>query len=91
MTMISCIGKAFEGATYEHPLFPGSQFPLLPARHVTTTKGTGLVHTAPAHGSDDFLVAVKYNLPVVCSCLLLLLLDFLLLYYFLITDKQVSL
>ena len=78
MSMICYTGKTFEGATYEHPLFPGSKFPLLPATHVTTTKGTGLVHTAPAHGSDDFLVAVKHNLPVVSSGSLLLLFHFLL-------------
>ena len=78
MSIICCIGKTFEDATYEHPLFPGSKFPLLPARHVITTKGTGLVHTAPAHGSEDFLVAVKYNLPVVSSGSFLLPFHFLL-------------
>lgn len=39
--------------------------PCLPAKHVTMDKGTGLVHTAPAHGHDDFLVALQYKLPVV--------------------------
>ncbi|MPC07444.1 Isoleucine--tRNA ligase, mitochondrial [Portunus trituberculatus] len=38
--------------------------PCLPASHVTMVKGTGLVHTAPAHGHDDFLVALQYKLPV---------------------------
>lgn len=27
--------------------------------------GTGLVHTAPAHGPEDFLLALEYNIPVV--------------------------
>ncbi|KAF0305297.1 Isoleucine--tRNA ligase, mitochondrial [Amphibalanus amphitrite] len=36
--------------------------PLLPADHVTVTKGTGLVHTAPAHGPEDFQVALKHKL-----------------------------
>lgn len=40
--------------------------PCLPAKHVTMAKGTGLVHTAPAHGHDDFLVALQYKLPVEC-------------------------
>ena len=43
----------------------GAPLPLLPADHVTVTKGTGLVHTAPAHGPDDFQVALKHKLPVV--------------------------
>ena len=29
------------------------------------TKGTGFVHTAPAHGQDDFLVALKHQMPIV--------------------------
>ena len=32
--------------------------------HVTTESGTGAVHTAPAHGQEDFLVSQKYHLPV---------------------------
>ncbi|KAI2654361.1 Isoleucine--tRNA ligase, mitochondrial [Labeo rohita] len=34
--------------------------------HVTMTKGTGLVHTAPAHGMEDYGVATHFNLPVEC-------------------------
>lgn len=33
--------------------------------HVTTDKGTGLVHTAPAYGHEDFLIALKHKLPIV--------------------------
>ena len=47
----------------------GAPLPLLPAEHVTVTKGTGLVHTAPAHGPDDFQVALKHKLPVVSRVL----------------------
>ena len=32
--------------------------------HVTTDAGTGAVHTAPAHGGDDFAVGKRYNIPV---------------------------
>lgn len=39
--------------------------PLLPAKHVSIKKGTGLVHTAPAHGPDDYLVALHHKLPIV--------------------------
>ncbi|NXS41104.1 SYIM protein, partial [Balaeniceps rex] len=37
-----------------HPTIPGRVSPLLPANHVTMAKGTGLVHTAPAHGMEDY-------------------------------------
>lgn len=50
---------------YCHPLQPLEFLPFLPSNHVTLGKGTGLVHTAPAHGPDDFLVALKHNIPVV--------------------------
>ncbi len=58
-------GRLLEGSTYEHPLLPGSEYRLLPAAHVSTEKGSGLVHTAPAHGREDFQVATKFGLPVV--------------------------
>lgn len=34
------------------------------ADHVTAEAGTGVVHTAPGHGADDFRVGVKYGLPI---------------------------
>ena len=39
------------------------QCPLLPGDHVTVDAGSGLVHTAPGHGVDDFNVGKKYKLP----------------------------
>ncbi|XP_037072285.1 isoleucine--tRNA ligase, mitochondrial-like [Pollicipes pollicipes] len=49
------------------PPVPGraaaATLPVLPAGHVTVW-GTGLVHTAPAHGPDDFQVALRHRLPV---------------------------
>ncbi|XP_072121179.1 isoleucine--tRNA ligase, mitochondrial [Mobula birostris] len=47
-----------------HPTIPGRQSRLLPANHVTMQKGTGLVHTAPAHGMDDYSVASQHELSV---------------------------
>ncbi|XP_060807153.1 isoleucine--tRNA ligase, mitochondrial [Amyelois transitella] len=41
--------------------------PFLEAEHVKDDKGTGLVHTAPAHGPEDFLVALKNNMTVECN------------------------
>ncbi|XP_015438949.1 PREDICTED: isoleucine--tRNA ligase, mitochondrial [Dufourea novaeangliae] len=57
-------GKELEGTTYFHP-FTEKRLPFLPARHVTMNLGTGLVHTAPAHGREDFLVALENNMSVV--------------------------
>jgi isoleucyl-tRNA synthetase len=37
---------------------------LLPADYVTLEQGTGLVHTAPGHGSDDYGLGKKYGLPI---------------------------
>ncbi|KAG2467604.1 SYIM protein, partial [Polypterus senegalus] len=58
-------GSDLEGGVCSHPLVPSKDSPLLPANHVTMVKGTGLVHTAPAHGMDDYSVASQFKLPVV--------------------------
>ncbi|XP_010877417.2 isoleucine--tRNA ligase, mitochondrial [Esox lucius] len=59
-------GAQLEGGVCCHPTIPGKDVPLLPANHVNMGKGTGLVHTAPAHGMEDFTVASDFNLPVEC-------------------------
>ncbi|XP_017331151.1 isoleucine--tRNA ligase, mitochondrial isoform X2 [Ictalurus punctatus] len=59
-------GADLEGGVCQHPTIPGKEVPLLPANHVTMAKGTGLVHTAPAHGMEDYSVASHFNLPVEC-------------------------
>ena len=41
--------------------------PLLPGLHVTSTAGTGLVHTAPQHGQDDFRVGLAHGLVKVAA------------------------
>ena len=45
---------------------PEKLFPFLPGEHVGSKQGTGLVHTAPALGQDDFKLAMKHNLPTKC-------------------------
>ena len=35
-------------------------------RHVTLEQGTGVVHTAPGHGHDDYLIGLEYGLEVYC-------------------------
>ncbi len=49
-----CLGTELSGCEYVHPLDPGTSRPCLHGDHVVMTSGTGLVHTAPAHGQDDF-------------------------------------
>jgi isoleucyl-tRNA synthetase len=58
-------GSSLEGATYIHPCRSDQVVPFLPAAHVTTSKGTGLVHTAPAHGPEDYLVALEHSVHIV--------------------------
>ncbi len=43
--------------------------PLLPGDHVTDDAGTGLVHTAPSHGDDDYAIGVKHGLPMTYNIL----------------------
>ncbi|MGR3275730.1 isoleucine--tRNA ligase [Acaryochloris marina NIES-2412] len=54
-------GKALEHSTYQHPLFE-RQGPLVLGDYVTTESGTGLVHTAPGHGQEDYQVGQQYGL-----------------------------
>ena len=56
-------GTALEFDTYTHPL-NGRICPVILGEHVTDTDGTGLVHTAPGHGEDDYNVGKKYNLEI---------------------------
>lgn len=51
--------------SYVHPISAVGGLPFLKGSHVTAKMGTGLVHTAPAHGFDDHLVALAAQLPVV--------------------------
>lgn len=60
-------GHKLEGVMCSHPWRgKGYDFdvPLLAGDHVTTETGTGLVHTAPGHGMEDFLVGKQYGLEI---------------------------
>ncbi len=54
-------GKALEHSTYRHPIFD-REGPLVMGDYVTTESGTGLVHTAPGHGQEDYQVGQQYGL-----------------------------
>jgi len=60
-------GTDLAGTVAAHPLRgQGYDYdvPLLPADYVTTDQGTGFVHTAPAHGEEDFALGREYGLEV---------------------------
>lgn len=58
-------GSELELKTYKHPLYDRTS-PIIVGEHVTDTDGTGLVHTAPGHGEDDYRVGKSYNLDILC-------------------------
>ncbi|MCL5261407.1 MAG: isoleucine--tRNA ligase [Gammaproteobacteria bacterium] len=59
------LGKDFAGQLLQHPFLTEKQVPVILGEHVTMDTGTGAVHTAPAHGADDYKIGVRYGLPIV--------------------------
>ncbi|MDQ7012651.1 MAG: isoleucine--tRNA ligase [Planctomycetota bacterium] len=72
-------GSALAGLHYRHPFVEAAPKPLgepdadtstcytvVEAEYVTLEDGTGLVHTAPGHGADDFQTGDRVGLPVYC-------------------------
>jgi isoleucyl-tRNA synthetase len=59
-------GAALDRATFQHPFLDRSVLGVN-ADYVTTDQGTGAVHTAPAHGADDFYTGVRYGLDPTCN------------------------
>ncbi|MBI3947789.1 MAG: isoleucine--tRNA ligase [Armatimonadetes bacterium] len=58
-------GASLEGLVFGHPLFDRDS-PLFTAAHVTMDAGTGVVHTAPGHGREDFELGQAHGLPALC-------------------------
>jgi isoleucyl-tRNA synthetase len=61
-------GKTFKGSEFEkenatHPFYERKSLLIL-GDHVSLEAGTGLVHTAPGHGQDDYIVGLQYGLAV---------------------------
>ncbi len=56
-------GRELEGLRFRHPLYARDSVGVL-ATYVTLDQGTGAVHTAPGHGSDDFATGVAYGLDI---------------------------
>ena len=64
--LLTLKGEELEGIVYRHPLLERRGQVVLGGDYITTETGTGLVHTAPGHGVDDFNTGKKYGLPVLC-------------------------
>ncbi|MBN4001025.1 isoleucine--tRNA ligase [Nostoc sp. LPT] len=57
-------GNDLEYTTYRHPLFDRESPIVVGGDYITTESGTGLVHTAPGHGQEDYIVGQRYGLPI---------------------------
>ncbi|MEH2338293.1 isoleucine--tRNA ligase [Nostoc sp.] len=57
-------GSDLEHTTYRHPLFDRESPIVVGGDYITTESGTGLVHTAPGHGQEDYIVGQRYGLPI---------------------------
>jgi isoleucyl-tRNA synthetase len=58
-------GKDLEGLVYVHPFIASRKGRIVLADYVSSEEGTGLVHTAPGHGQEDYLTGIKYKLDIV--------------------------
>lgn len=56
-------GRELEGLSAKHPFVQRESLFIL-GQHVTMEQGSGCVHTAPGHGQDDYIIGLKYDLPV---------------------------
>ncbi|MFK8242298.1 MULTISPECIES: isoleucine--tRNA ligase [unclassified Facklamia] len=56
-------GAQFDRLTAQHPFYDRASLVMV-GDHVTLDAGTGLVHTAPGHGEDDYQVGLRYNLDI---------------------------
>ncbi|HTA85611.1 MAG TPA: isoleucine--tRNA ligase [Silvibacterium sp.] len=59
-------GSRMERVTFQHPFLDRSVLGVV-ADYVTADQGTGAVHTAPAHGADDFYTGARYSLDQTCN------------------------
>ena len=59
--------EVFKDTILKHPL-NGQGYdhdvPMLPADYVTTDQGTGIVHIAPGHGAEDYVLGIAHGVPV---------------------------
>lgn len=58
------LGRALENCRYLHPVNGKECSVVIGGDYITTESGTGLVHTAPGHGQEDYITGLKYGLPI---------------------------
>jgi isoleucyl-tRNA synthetase len=62
--LVTAKGEALEGLIAVHPFYDDRKTPLILADYVLLDSGTGCVHTAPGHGTEDFESGVKYGIDI---------------------------
>ena len=63
-TLATFKGQDFENVQYQHPFYERKSPIIIGGEYITTDAGTGLVHTAPGHGQDDYISGMNYGLPL---------------------------
>lgn len=58
------LGSDLEYFRYVHPIDNRECPVVIGGDYITTESGTGLVHTAPGHGQEDYVTGMKYSLPI---------------------------
>ncbi|MDR1012528.1 MAG: isoleucine--tRNA ligase [Coxiellaceae bacterium] len=58
------LGNDLVNTKLRHPFLNSKEVPIILGEHVTTDIGTGAVHTAPAHGQEDYKMGLQYKLPI---------------------------
>ena len=66
--LATCKGSELVGMTYRHP-FIDRVSPVVAADYVTLDDGTGMVHTAPGHGVEDYQTGLRVGLDIYCPVL----------------------
>ncbi|KAH8495069.1 hypothetical protein H0E87_018304 [Populus deltoides] len=59
------LGSDLENCRYIHPIDKRECPVVIGGDYITTESGTGLVHTAPGHGREDYVTGLKYGLPII--------------------------
>ncbi|XP_022137948.1 isoleucine--tRNA ligase, chloroplastic/mitochondrial [Momordica charantia] len=59
------LGSELENCRYIHPIDKRECQVVIGGDYITTETGTGLVHTAPGHGQEDYVTGMKYGLPLI--------------------------
>jgi len=62
--LLKAKGADLEGLIAVHPFYDERKVPLILADYVTLDSGTGCVHTAPGHGTEDFESGVRYGIDI---------------------------